>query len=110
MRENIVICHYRPRADAVDALLELIREHRQTYREAGLATERPEYVYVGHEHDGSGPLVIAIFEWIDEEAVSRAHQHPKIGPMWERMDSLCETRAGRPGLEFPHFAEPEVLN
>ena len=110
MRENIVICHYRPRADAVDALLELIREHRQTYREAGLATERHEYVYVGHEHDGSAPLVIAIFEWIDEEAVSRAHQHPKIGPMWERMDSLCETRAGRPGLEFPHFAEPEVLN
>jgi hypothetical protein len=107
--ENIVICHYRPREGALTALLELIREHRQVYREAELATDRAELVYVGHEQDGSGPLVIAIFEWIDDEASARAHLHPKIGPMWERMDALCEPREGRPGLEFPHFAEPEVL-
>jgi hypothetical protein len=109
MPENIVICHYRPRSDAVDALLDLIREHRTVYREAGLATDRPEHVYVGHEQDASGPLVVAIFEWISPEAAARAHEHPKIGPLWERMEALCEARGGRPSLEFPHFAEPEVL-
>ena len=109
MTENIVICHYRPRADAVGSLLQLIREHRKVYREADLATDRPEYVYVGHEQDGSGPLVITIFEWIDAEASARAHQHPKIGPLWERMEALCERRGDRPALDFPHFAEPEVL-
>jgi hypothetical protein len=109
MPENIVICHYRPREGEVDALLALIRGHRAVYRGAGLGTDRPEQVYVGREQDGSGPLVIAIFEWINEEAVSRAHQHPKIGPIWERMEMLCESRGGRPALDFPHFAEPEVL-
>ncbi len=109
MPENIVICHYRPRADAVDELLDLIRDHRREYRDAGFATERPEHVYVGHEQRGGEPLVIAIFEWIDAEASSRAHTHPKIAAMWERMDALCESRDGRPGLEFPHFDEPEVL-
>jgi hypothetical protein len=109
MPENIVICHYRPKEGAVDELLELIREHRSVYREAGLATDRPEQVYVGSEQDGSGALVVAIFEWIDEEAVNRAHQHPAIGVLWERMESLCESRGGRPALDFPHFAEPEVL-
>jgi hypothetical protein len=109
MSDNIVICHYRPKPDAVDSLLQLIREHRRAYRDAGLATDRPEHVYVGHEQDGSGALVIAIFEWIDAEAASRAAQHPTIGPMWERMEACCEPRNGRPALEFPHFAEPEVL-
>jgi hypothetical protein len=109
MSGNIVVCHYRPKSGAVDELLELIREHRTVYREAELATDRPEYVYVGTEQDGSGPLVIAIFEWINEEAVSRAHQHPKIAVLWERMEALCEARSGRPAAEFPHFREPEVL-
>lgn len=109
MPENIVICHYRPRADTVGALLELIREHRDVYRDAGLGTERPEQVYVGHEQQSGEPLVIAIFEWVDAEASSRANRHPKIAAIWERMDALCEPRGGNPGLDFPHFAEPEVL-
>ena len=110
MPENVVICHYRPRADAVDELLELIREHRRVYRDAGLATDMPEYVYVGHEQRGPGPLVVAIFEWIDAEASARASQHPKILLIWERMEALCESRDGQPGLDFPHFAAPEVLD
>ena len=110
MAENFVLCHYRPKPDAVDALLDLIREHRQAYREAGLATGAPEYVYVGHEQGRPDPLVVTIFEWVDEEASRRASQHPKIGPIWERMEALCETRDGRPALEFPHFAAPEVLH
>jgi hypothetical protein len=109
MSENFVICHYRPRAGQVDALLDLVREHRVAYRSAGLATDRPETVYVGQEQDGSGPLVVTIFEWIDAEASRRAHQHPAIGPLWERMEALCEARGGRPSLDFPHFGEPEVL-
>ena len=96
--------------NAVDELLELIREHRRVYRDAGLATDMPEYVYVGHEQRGPGPLVVAIFEWIDAEASARASQHPKILPIWERMEALCESRDGQPGLDFPHFAAPEVLD
>jgi hypothetical protein len=45
--DNTVICQYRPQADKVDELMGLIREHRSTYTELGLATARPEEVYIG---------------------------------------------------------------
>jgi len=107
--DNTVICQYRPRSGSVDDLLELIREHRATYTELGLATDRPEEVYVGEDQDGSGPLVIAIFQWIDAEAPGRAHRHPRIGALWERMATLVEDRAMGPGMAFPHFGVKETL-
>jgi hypothetical protein len=107
--DNTVICQYRPRADAVDDLLDLIREHRTVYTDLGLATERPEEVYIGQDQDGSGPLIMAIFQWIDAEAPARAHQHPKIGALWERMATFVEDRAMGPGMAFPHFATKETL-
>ena len=107
--DNTVICQYRPRADAVDELLALIREHRVTYTELGLATDRPEEVYIGADQDGAGPLIVAIFQWIDAEAPRRAHQHPRIAALWEKMETLVEDRAMGPGMVFPHFDVKETL-
>lgn len=107
--ENTVICQYRPREGRVEELLGLIREHRAAYSELGLATERPEEVYVGHDQDGAGPLIVAIFQWVDAEAPRRAHQHPQIGVIWERMETLVEDRAMGPGMAFPHFDLKETL-
>lgn len=112
MRENIdntVICQYRPRADALDDLLDLIREHRGTYTALGLASDRPEEVYVGEDQDGSGPLVVAIFQWVDAEAPRRAHQHPQVAALWERMETMVERRAMGPGMAFPHFSVKETI-
>jgi hypothetical protein len=106
---NTVICQYRPRADRVDDLLELIRRHRQTYQELGLATERPEELYIGEDQDGSGPLLLSIFQWVDAEAPDRAHRHPRIGAIWEQMAELVEDRAMGPGMAFPHFETVETL-
>lgn len=107
--DNTVICQYRPRADALEDLLSLIREHRATYAELELATDRPEEVYVGEDQDGSGPLVVAIFQWVDAEAPERAHQHPRIGALWERMETMVEDRPMGPGMAFPHFSVKETL-
>jgi hypothetical protein len=107
--DNTVICQYRPRANDADELLELIREHRTTYTELGLATDRPEEIYIGEDQDGSGPLIVAIFQWVDAEAPERAHHHPKIGALWERMATLVEDRAMGPGMAFPHFDIRETL-
>lgn len=107
--DNTVICQYRPRADAVDDLLDMIRRHRATYTGLGLATDRPEEVYIGQDQDGSGPLIVAIFQWIDAEAPRRAHQHPEIGVLWERMETLVEDRPMGPGMAFPHFSTKETL-
>lgn len=100
---------YRPRRDALDELLGTIRNHRATYTELGLATDRPEEVYIGEDQDGSGPLVIAIFQWLDAEAPARAHNHPRVGALWERMEALVEDRAMGPGMAFPHFHVKETL-
>jgi hypothetical protein len=107
--DNTVICQYRPRADAVDDLLRLIRQHRAIYTELGLATDRPEEVYVGQDQDGSGPLIVSIFQWIDAEAPGRAHQHPRVGALWEQMETLVEDRPMGPAMIFPHFSVKETL-
>ena len=107
--DNTVICQYRPKADATDELLDLIREHRSTYTELGLATGRPEEVYIGEDQDGSGALIVAIFQWVDAEAPARAHQHPRIGALWERMATMVEDREMGPGMSFPHFTVKETL-
>jgi len=107
--ENTVICQYRPRTDAVDDLLGVIRAHRATYTELGLATDRPEEIYLGEDQDGSGPLIVAIFQWVDAEAPRRAHQHPRIAALWEKMETLVEDRPMGPGMAFPHFSVKETL-
>jgi hypothetical protein len=107
--DNTVICQYRPRDGAVDDLLALIREHRVTYMELGLATDRPEEIYIGGDQDGSGPLIVVIFQWVDAEAPRRAHQHPRIAALWEKMATFVEDRAMGPGMAFPHFETKETL-
>jgi hypothetical protein len=107
--DHTVICQYRPRPDAVEALLGLIREHRRTCVELGLVTDRPEEVFVGSDQDGTGPLVISIFQWADDESPSRAHHHPRIGAIWEKMEALVEARSMGPGMAFPHFELQETL-
>src|SRR5262245_24282057 len=107
--DNTVICHYRPRADAVDDLLDLIREHHKVIEDLELATDQPEVLYIGEDQDGSGPLILSIFQWVDAEAPRRAHSHPQIAGVWERMEAVCETRDKGPSLDFPHFHTVETL-
>lgn len=107
--DNTVICHYRPRAGAVDDLIELIREHRKVVEQLELVTDEPEVLYIGDDQDGSGPLVLSLFQWVDDEAPGRAHSHPDIAGIWERMDALCENREKGPALDFPHFHTRETL-
>ena len=100
---NTVICHYRPRPNSQDEMLELIAEHRELLRELELVTDRPEELYVGEDQDRSGPLFVKIFQWADAEASRRAHSHPRVAVIWERMERLCEKRSGGPSMDFPHF-------
>ena len=100
---NTVICHYRPKAGATEELLVLIREHRELVEKLELVTDEPEVIYLGDDQDGAGPLVLSIFQWVEGEAPRRAHSHPDIAAVWERMEVLCENRDKGPSLDFPHF-------
>jgi hypothetical protein len=103
-----VVCLYRVRPGREEQFLSLLGRHWPTLRELGLVSDaRPQH-YRGAEQDGR-PLFVEIFEWIDGEAAERAHQHPEVAAIWEPMDALTESRAGRPNMEFPHVRRIEVL-
>jgi hypothetical protein len=68
----------------------------------GLVTDTPETCYLGADQGTDGPLFVEIFEWTGRDAAARAHTHPSVSEIWERMELLCERRDGRPSMEFPH--------
>ena len=101
MATATVICHYRVRAGQEKAFEALLERHWPSLRRLGLATDEPSRVYRGADGEGR-PLYWEIFDWTSEAAVERAHTHPEIAAIWDRMDPLCESREGRRNMEFPH--------
>ncbi len=96
-----VICHYRVRSGNEEAFEALLQAHWPTLKRLGLVTEQPSQHFRGKEQDNGQPIYFEIFEWRDG-AVDRAHEHPEVMAIWEPMDSLCESRGGKPNMEFPH--------
>jgi hypothetical protein len=102
-----VICLYRVKAGNEAKFQRLLERHWPTLRALRLVTARKPRHFRGAE-DGGGPLFVEIFDWVDGEAAGLAHTHPEIAAIWEPMDGLCEARAGKPNMEFPHVRPIEV--
>ncbi len=98
-----VICTFRVQPAALDAFTDLIQRHWTTLRSLELVTATPEQRFLGADQNAEGPVVVSIFEWASAEAAGLAHSHPEVAEIWEAMEPLCETRHGRPSMEFPHF-------
>ena len=94
------VARYQVKADRVDEFLDLIDGHWTMLRELELVTDRDVEVFVGPERDTGEPVVIEIFEWVDDDASGRAHTHPRVSGVWEAMGPLCEEREGREPFEF----------
>jgi hypothetical protein len=97
-----VICQFRVKPGSEDAMVALLGPHRDVLRELELVTDAPFQTYIGEERGLDGKLIVEIFQWADAEAAGRAHVHPRVSAIWERMDPLCERRGGRPAMDFPH--------
>ena len=100
-RAETVICHYRVKAGCEAEFVELLRRHWPTLRRLGTVTDEPSQVYRGQDEKGR-PLLWEIFHWKSAAAFEKAHTHPEVLAIWEPMDVLCESRDGRPNMEFPH--------
>ena len=98
---NKVICHYRVASGNEERFERLLKNHWPTLHGLGLVTNTPSQLLKGAEQDNGQPIYFEIFDWLDG-AVERAHEHPEVAAIWEPMDQLCESRDGRPGMEFPH--------
>jgi hypothetical protein len=103
-----VICQYRVRPGAEEDFTQLLAHHVPTLRSLELVTDAPARCYIGKERGIDGPLFVEIFEWVEGDAARRAHTHPEVSDIWERMELLCEERNGRPAMDFPHFKPLEL--
>ena len=101
-----VICHYRVTAGNESGFEDLLRAHWPTLRRLGLVTDSPAVHYKGEERAGQ-PIYFELFDWHDG-ASERAHEHPEVMAIWEPMDQLCESRDGKPNMEFPHVTALHV--
>lgn len=101
-----VICTFRVKKASMGDFRALLDRHWPVLRSLELATDTPEQIYLSASTDE--PTVVSIFEWANEEAVNQAHHHPNVAEIWEAMEPFCESRNGRPSMEFPHF-QPSPL-
>ena len=104
MAKETVICTYRVRAAAEEQFRELLGEHWSTLRELGFVTGDRSTVLREVDEE---PTYVEIFTWVDG-GFARAHEHPDVLTLWERMDPLLEERDGRPKWEFPHYLPQDL--
>ena len=100
-KPETVICQYRVAAGNEEAFTALLERHWPTLHDLDVVTDEPGVAYRGSDREGR-PVFFEIFHWKDAAAFEKAHRHPDVQAIWEPMGSLCESRGGSPGMEFPH--------
>lgn len=98
----VVICTYRVRAGEESAFEQLLESHAPTLRRLGLITDLPSQAL--RRADDGDPVYVEVFEWASVDAAARASEVPEVIALWEPMAALCESREGKPGMEFPAYS------
>jgi hypothetical protein len=101
------MCIYRVRPGAETAFRDLLSRHWPTLRGLDLATDDESKIYEGREEDGA-PLFVEFLTWKDAEGPGMAHELPEVMAVWEPMGDLCESRGGRPAMEFPQVRPADI--
>lgn len=99
MATETVVCTYRVTPSHEEAFTDLLRRHWPTLHSLGVVTDQPAQLLRSRQEP---PTFVEIFTWAGTGYV-RAHEHPDVLVIWERMEQLCEARDGHPAMEFPHF-------
>jgi len=98
----ISVACYKPKLGCEEALIDLVRDHLPPLRAQGLVTDRPSIVM--RTADGT---IVEVFEWVSQEAIAGAHQHPTVIALWQRFEAVCtyEVPSNIPEFQkmFSHF-------
>jgi len=103
-----VLCLYRVQRSKEEEFRKLLKTHWKTLQRRGLVTNDPTRVWRGEEHDTGGPIWVEMFTWKDGDTPNRAHEIPEVMAIWEPMGGCCESRGGKPAMEFPHVAPVDL--
>ena len=101
------LCIYRVKAGKEGAFKKLLAKHWPTLRRVGLAADVPSTIYRGSE-GAKQPIFVELLNWKGKGGADRAHEIPDVMGIWEPMGKLCESREGRPAMEFPLVEKLDV--
>ena len=93
----IATYHMSPASEA--GFRDLLRGHWAILERLGMV--EPEHAQVFRQQNDEGITYVEIFTW-KPGAVGRAHEHPEVARVWERMEDFCTA------MEFPHYARVEL--
>ena len=82
---RISIAAFKPKAGREDDLLKVIDDRVPLLRKLGMVTDRAPVCM--RSSDG---VIIQVSEWVDDEAIDRAHSHPEVLALWERFGTCSE--------------------
>jgi hypothetical protein len=101
------LCIYRVKPGSEAGFKKLLARHWPTLCRVGLAADIPSTIYEGSEGDDA-PIFVELLHWKNAGGADRAHELPEVMAVWEPMGKLCESRAGRPAMEFPIVSQLEI--
>ena len=96
---DTVMATFQVKAGMVDRLSLLLDKHFATISRLGFGGG-PKPVRVVLDQP-TGPMVYDIFDWNDG-AIGKASENLEVQALWREIDACCESRGGKPGLDFPH--------
>jgi hypothetical protein len=82
---QISIAAFRPRAGKSHELLAVISDRLPLLRRLGLVTDRPAITV-----RAVNGVIVHISEWVNKEAIERAHSTPEVLELWKRFDACSE--------------------
>lgn len=87
----VAIVEYRMSSDRADDFCDLIRSKQRYQEDAGFI--HPDSRLARIENPDEDSLFVEIFTWIDQAAISRAHQDAAMDAWWNQLDEV--TLGGR---------------
>jgi hypothetical protein len=92
-----VLVTYHVKSGKTDELAKLIDRTWATYQRLGLVFDQPHLVMRGTEKGGD--FFAEILPWKSHSAPDNAPA--EVHALWDEMQTLCEKRGGREGIEIP---------
>ena len=89
------VAHVKPGHE--DEYAKLSSQAWDVYTRLGLVLDRPHVVLKGADEKGR-PFFVEVFTWKSPDIPD--HAPPAVKAIWQQLENACETRDGRPGIDF----------
>ena len=82
---RISIAAFKPKPGKEDDLLKVLDDRIPLLLSLGMDTDRKAITMRSRQG-----VIIQVSEWVDDDAITRAHSHPEVLALWQRFDDCCE--------------------